>query len=273
MELNQKVISSIANVLGMKAEDITAQIVSTEGEDITLPELEYFTTDQLSKRDSSKYSEGKEAGEEMLIKGFKKKYSYDIEGKDADAFFSHHDNQLKSKYSKDNSERVKELEADLAKSNEFSGKEIEVLKSELDGLKSQNTLQSFNNKFYSKIPDTTIPKEDVVDIYWLRHKLKQNESGETYLEKDGVPLKDQKTQGYLDPVDVFTDFAEAYKTKTPGRGGDNEPGKGSSYSVKTTPEEFQDKWVKDNPNKSTSSSDYDNDYTAFRKAQKEATSA
>lgn len=273
MELNQKIVSSIAEALGMKAEDITAKLISEKEEDFKLPEGEFFTTDQLSKRDSSKYSEGKDAGEEMLIKGFKKKYGYEIEGKDADTFFSHHDSQLKNKYSKDNSERVKELELDLAKANEVNGKEIQTLTEQLEGLKSQNTLQGFNNKFYNKIPETTIPKEDVVDIYWLRHKLKKNESGEMYIEKDGTPLKDPKTQSYLDPVDIFSEFAETYKVKTTGRGGDNEQGANPKFSLKSTPQEFQDAWVKKNPDKSTTSSEYDKDYSEYRQAQKKAATA
>ena len=245
--LKTDAIEKLSKLLGTTAEDLTAKIKSEKEEDIKLPEGELFTEDQLTRRDSSKYNEGKEAGQEMLVKDLKKKYSYDFEGKDADAFLAHHDSKLKEKYSKGSSDRVKELEKDLEKQKKAFQTDIESLTTEKSQLETQFRNEKINGRLLGVMPtETTIDRNDVLTLYKANRKTIVEDGKEYVLDAQGNKLKDEKTQ---EPISVEEDFKtfvteRGYVKKSPGRGGGNEPGGNGGYNTKMTPGEFQEKWQK-----------------------------
>lgn len=269
MALSKETISSIAGLLGTTAEDITAKITSEDEVTLEIPKGQIFTDDELSRRDSSKYKEGKDAGTEMLVKDLKKKYGYEIEGKDAEAFLSHHENQLKDKYSKGSTDRVKELESDIEKMKKANQSELEAVQNQLSTYKQKSKMQAVKNDLLSVMPsETTIAKDDVLTLFLSKHEIKEDEQGQTYLTANGQPLKDEKTASYIGIQDVFNEFVSPYKKAPSGRGRGNENGGGNSVYTAKDPQAFQDEWQKKNPDKSTAGQDYDKDYAEWRKNQK-----
>lgn len=271
MALSKETIASIAELLGITAEDITAKINSEDEKTLEIPKGQIFTEEELTKRDSSKYNEGKDAGPEMLVKELKKEYGYEVEGKDIKSFLTHHDSQLKEKYSKGSTERVKELEGDIEKMKSSNQMELQTLQSKLETVEAKSKRQTLKNELLSIMPnETTIAKEDVLTLFLSKHEVKEDENGATYLSTNGQPLKDEKTASYLEVKSVFNEFVNPYKKTPTGRGGGNENGGGKGTSSAKTPTEFQDEWVRNNPDKSTTTEEFSQDYAAWRKEQQTA---
>jgi len=265
MGLNKETIGWIAELSGVSAEDITAKINSEKEEGISKPQGEFFTDDDLSKRDSSKYNEGKSAQTEMLTKDLKKKYGYEFDGKDIDSFMSHHDENLKKKYSKDSNARVEELERDLTKQKETYESELNVYKTQLDDLSGKYRGETVRNTLLSIMPkNTTIKPDAIVTLFKSDYEIEEEE-GKMVVKKNGETLKDTKTASPLAVKDVFNEYVikEGFSKGDQGRGGGNDFG-GSRYTSRT-PEEFQAEWQKNNPDKNVMSSEYQKDYAEFRK--------
>lgn len=262
--LNKTTIENIATALGLKAEDLTAKITSEKEETLEIPEGQYFTEDQLSSRDTSKYKEGKDAGVEMLVKDAKKKYGYEYEGKDIDSLLEFHRKETESKFSKTkdewqtaNEQQQKAYEAELLQ-----------IKTEKEQLENKFKTQRVNNKLLSLMPkETTIKNDAIITLFNSEYSVIE-EDGNQIVVKGDTRLIDAKSTEPLTIDKVFNDFIvnEGYAKTPSGRGGDNETGSGSTYTAKT-PESFQDEWSKKNPGKSTQSADYMKDYAAFREQQ------
>ena len=233
---------AIAKITGMPYEDFKAKINAEEEQTIELPDGQYFTDTQLTARDGNKYTDFKKDFEQRTVKDLRTKFDYSFEGATFDNLFKHHDTQLKGKYQKDSSERVKELEADLDKVNSTYSITESNLKSQLEQLQTQNTVQSIKNDLLSVMPkETSVPSDDVLTLFLSKHKVKKDEAGNVYLEKDGQPLKDNKTAAYVNHKDVFQQFVEPYKKAASGRGGDNQNGSGQRGSNEDT---HMESWAK-----------------------------
>lgn len=265
MALSKETLAWIAELSGVKAEDITAKINSEKEESIARPQGDFFTEDDLSKRDSSKYKEGKEAGSEMLVKDLKKKYGYEFDGKDVDSFMSHHDGQLKTKYSKDSNARVEELEKDLKTQKETFESEIDGYKNQLNDLNGKYRGEAIKNTLLSIMPkNTTIKPEAIVTLFKNDYQIDEEE-GKMVVKRNGQTLKDTKTASPLDVKDVFKEYVikEGFAKGDQGRGGGNEFGD-KGYSSKT-PQDFQTEWSSKNPDKTVNSPEYQKDYAQWRK--------
>jgi hypothetical protein len=270
MALNKETLDWIAELSGVKAEDITAKINSDKEESIAKPQGEFFSEEDLKKRDSSKYNEGKDAGSEMLVKDLKKKYGYEFDGKDADSFMSHHDSELKKKYSKDSNARVEELEKDLKKQKETFESEINGYKSQLDDLSGKYRGETVRNTLLSIMPkNTTIKPDAIVTLFKSDYEIAEEE-GQMVVKRNGEVLKDSKTASPLAVKDVFNEYVvrEGFAKGDQGRGGGNEFGD-KGYTSKT-PGDFQNEWQQKNPDKTPNSPEYQKDYQEWRKASQSA---
>lgn len=271
MELNKQLIQSIAKTYGISAEDLTAKLTSEEPQELELAG-QLFTDAELQSRDSGKYNEGKKVGQERTVKDLKQKYGYELDGvKDIEGFMSHHEEQLKSKYSKNSNERVKELESDLTKQKQAYEQELENLKNSNNDLLGKYKKQASNNVLLSIIPEnTSIKKEAIVTLFNTDYEL-EHENGVTLVKKNGEILKDPKTTDPLKVNDVFNDWLikENYIAKPNGRGNGNDFGKNGKIIDAKSPEEFQTKWLAQNPDKSLNSKEYENAYFEYRESQKQ----
>lgn len=267
MPLNTETIGWIAELSGLTAEDISAKINSEKEEGIEKPHGEFFSDDDLSKRDSSKYKEGKDAGVEMMVKDLKREYGYEIDGKDVKSFLGHHEDQLKSKYSKAPNERVQELENDIKRQKATYEEEITGYKDQLNDFRGRYEGQLVNNKLLSIMPkETTIKADAIVTLFKSEHQV-VDEDGVLVVKRNGETLKDTKTASPLKVDDVFNEYVinEGFAKKQSGRGGGNEYG--SSGFRSKTPSEFQSEWENKNPGKSTNSTEYKEAYATWRKDQ------
>ncbi len=271
--LNKETIEKLATVLKIDAEDFQAKLSSEKEEGLDLAELKVFTETELESRitneKASAYNDGKLAQEEMLVKKAKKELGYEFDGKNFDTFLSHHDSQLKTKYSKDSSARVTELEADIKKLNENMQTTIQQKDAELGNFKSQLGQISLSNQLLSIMPkDTTIAKEDVITLFNANYEVVEEE-GQTFVKKGGQTIKDDTTLKPLGLKDVFNSFLteRKYVSGTPGRGGSTEFGQSSS-NVKSI-SQFQENWQKKGG--SLTSPEYSKAYSEWRSKNSEVT--
>lgn len=271
MELNKDLISSIASVYGITAEDLTAKLTSDKPQELKLAG-QIFTEEELSARDSGKYNEGKTVGQERLVKDLKQKYGYELNGvKDIDGFLSHHNEQIKAKYSKNSNERVTELEKDIEKLKSTYTSEIETYKGQISELSSKYQKQSNKNYLLGIMPkDTVLKPEALITLFNSEYELAE-ENGVRMIKRNGEVLKDPKTTSPLEPNSVFNDWLvkEKYISATPGRGAGNEFGSNSFTGIKT-PDQFQTTWQKENPGMETTSPKYQEDYAKWRETQKKS---
>lgn len=271
MALNNETLAWIAALAGESVEDISAKISSEDEVGIKKPQGEFFTSDQISLRDSQKYKEGKEAGQEMLIKDWKNQFGYEIEGKDPKAFIEHHNNVLKEKYSSGADERVTSLEADLKKQREAFESEISQLENNFSELSNRYRNEMVTNKLLSVMPkETTIKPEAIITLFNANHTIDEQD-GNLVVKKNGEIIKDEKTASPLSVKDIFSTFVleEGYAKKPEGRGGSSEHGEKSFFSTAKSPEEFQRMWQSKNPDKGTTTQQFYDDYATWRKAQRE----
>lgn len=270
--LKKETIEAFAKYAGVSASDLEAKIKSESEEDITLQKVNIFTDDQLTERISNEkttsYNEGKTAGVEMLVKDKKKELGYEFEGKDFDSLLNHHSTKIKEASGKPN-EKVTELTNDITKLNDAHKLELEGLSKQNESL--LNTMSSLKTKTHllSIIPqNTTLSKDDMITLFNANYQVAE-EDGKRVVKQNGETLKDVTTASPLPLDSVFMNWAteKKYVTGTAGRGKGNEGGKqvvsGNSVSG------FQEQWQKQNPDKSLTSGDYDNDYADWRKENKQ----
>lgn len=271
MELNKELVSSIASIYGITAEDLTAKLTSETPEELQLAG-QLFTEEELKSRDSGKYNEGKTVGQERPVKDLKQKYGYELDGvKDMEGFLAHHDEQLKSKYSKNNNERVDELEKDINNLKTTYQQEIEDLTNSNNDLQGRFKKQTTKNTLLSLMPETTLKPDAIITLFNSEY-LVDSEDGKLVVKQNGEVLKDLKTTSPLELSNVFNDWLikEKYIKSMQGRGIGNEFGTNVGNGIKSIGE-FQKQWQKQNPDQSLNTPKYGEDYAAWRKENTEVT--
>lgn len=268
--LSEKSVSNLATILGTDAKSLMAQISSEEEVDITLPSGDFFTEDELSKRDTSKYLEGKDAGVEMLVKNLKKEKGYQFESKNIEDFLNHYEEDLKSKYSKNSDERVKELEGDLTKVKSSYEQELESLREQQSKYQKQLRSLELNNSLMGMMPkETTIKKDAIITLFNTEHDIVE-EDGRKFVVKNGQKLKNDKTAEPLEISQVFNEWVvkENFVKTQPGRGGQNETGDSGLSGIKTI-SKFQEKLESEGVSPNTL--EYQKRYSEWRSKNPEAT--
>lgn len=273
MALSKDAIAMIAGIMGLSAEDMTAKITSEAEEKITIPQGKFLSDSDISSRESLKYKEGKDAALEMYAKKIKKENDYSIESRDLDEVMSHHLEKIKSTYSKDESDRVKDLEASLQKQKNTYETELEGLKTNLSKVSMDAMKANTRAELISAIPEgLTLKPDDAITLFNSRYAVEQTDEG-MVVKKGNEILRDDKSAKPLELKNVFSTFVieEGYAKGPDGRGAGNEHGKkGSAFTGVKSPEEFQRTWQSKNPGVSTASPQYDDDYASWRKSQTEA---
>lgn len=270
--LKKETIEAFAKFAGVSASDLEAKIKSESEEEITLQKVNVFTDTQLQERitneKNTSYNEGKTAGVEMLVKEKKKELGYDFEGKDFNSLLTYHENKVKEAFEKPD-KKVIELTNDLEKMKKAHQIELENINNEKNGLLSKVNALHTKNSLMNIIPqNTTLAKDDLITLFNANYQVEQ-EDGKTVVKLNGETLKDATTASPLALKDVFINWAteKKYISGTPGRGGGNEGGTGSHSGNSISG--FQENWQKQNPDKSLTSAEYQNDYAAWRKENKE----
>lgn len=270
--LKKETIEAFAKFAGISASDLEAKIKSESEEDISLKKVNVFTDEQLTERiqneKNTSYNEGKTAGVEMLVKDKKKELGYDFEGKDFSSLLEHHTEKIKETFEKPD-KKITELTNDIDRMKKAHQLELENISTEKNSLLSKVNKLKTTNSLMNIIPqNTTLSKEDMITLFNSNYEVAE-EDGKTIVKANGETLKDATTASPLALNDVFMNWAteKKYISGTPGRGGGNEGGSGSHKGNSVSG--FQEQWQKQNPDKSLTSSEYQNDYAEWRKENKE----
>ncbi len=92
MALKKETLEKIAGFLKVDPATFVADVQATEEKEFSVPEIITFTSEEITKRDEAKISEGKtigkkegeSAGKEIAVKDIKKAFGIEFEGKDLD---------------------------------------------------------------------------------------------------------------------------------------------------------------------------------------------
>jgi prefoldin subunit 5 len=192
--LKKEAISKIATNLKIKEADLIAALTATEETDITIPEINSFTTDELATRDTNLkatgYTEGKIAGTEMLIKDLKTKHAIEIDSKDADKFIDAFKDKVLKEAKVEPNQKISELNATIA---QLQGN-ITAFDTEKAGYLNQINAIKIDSKLSGLLPKNINP---VLTSDIIMNDLKSNyeftsEDGKSVVKKDGQILKDAK---------------------------------------------------------------------------------
>lgn len=263
--LNENNIKAIADTLGLTIEQITEAITNPEAS-FEAPEGDFFSQDQLSKRDSTKYNEGKKAGAEILVKKVRDEKGYDFQGSNIDDLLDAVKAETLSSSSKSKSEWEKTFETQ----KETYEAELAKERQRADELHGNFRKQKLTNKLLSLMPkETTIKSDAIITLFNSEYSVIEEE-GIQYVTKGGEKLVDPKSTDPLAIDSVFSEFVtrEGYVKPAQGRGEGNDTGdSGNSFTAKT-PQDFQKQWQEKNPDVSPNSPKFMEDYTKHREAQR-----
>lgn len=229
--LKKEQLSKIASLLKIKEDELESAIKADTETDITIPELNVFTTEELTKRDENKtresYKQGKEAGVEMIIKDQREKLGLDFEGKDIEKLLEAYEKKIKEDSKIEPNKKVEELSkiVENLKSNlataenekkELASKISEVsLTSTLKGYLPQNRLDVLSDdEFISAV---------------RREYSFVEEDGKLVVKKGNDIVRDAKTQDPLEPKDVISGYFSQrkwVKEEEPGKQGRGAGNKG-----------------------------------------------
>lgn len=261
MAISKKTIESWGKLLGIDPNKIKSAMDDKSDVDLETPEVSVFSKADLATRDSSKYNEGKDAGEEMAVKAIKKDKGWTFEGKKVTDLVSHVEansgtdetvKKLRENVTKYEGE-ITALKTQMAESN-LRGKVMESMK-EYGGLSKHNLLAIAQSEGVSF-------KENngVVEVYRNNTLLKD--------DKLQTPLSvSQWSENYFGSEKKMNVVNAAVDPKS-GRGGGNSGGSGGGKSYKLS--DIQKEWMDANNGKSINSYEFQEHVTAKIKEAKDA---
>lgn len=228
--LKKETAEAIATALGLDISQLTAAITSETEVEIAVPkglfvpdsEREAFET-RLKK---SAYTDGKQAGTEMLIKEWKEKEGIDVEGKTMDVFVTALKNKVTTETKTPVDEKVTKLTSDLETlrktyTTEIGEKEsvISQLQGSLKSTKIDATLRAF-------VPEglQTLKPDQFLHMARFEYGFDVDENGQL-IAKKGDQIVTDKLQKPRPVGDVLSEYAATQGwIKKNGRAGGNEPG-------------------------------------------------
>lgn len=241
MALKKETIDKIAAILKLDPKTFGEALAATEEKDVEIPELQVFTTDELTTRDTNNKSEGIKTGKEIGAKEVRKAAGLDDGGSKDPAKIAE---AIKTKAIEDAkiNPDVKVVEL---------GKQIETLKStiqekELEVTKAKEAVNGvqLDRRIFSALPKN---RADVLTDDEYIGSVKNVFSittvdGKEIVSKNGVEQRDPKTGSPIDLATAVSGYfterkgwlAEAGAGGGGGRGaGDKGGGTGGAFTKKS----------------------------------------
>lgn len=245
--------------LGFDVDKLVAAATHAEEQDFEVPAINNLTEEQLTERDKNTvaaardgvFKEGKKAGIEIANKVITKKYGLtDVDVSDPDKV-------------------VIALDAKVAKGDTGLQEQINLLQKDKTTLEAAIEAEKGNSK--ALLRDTELlgilPAKrsalltDKEYLLAIKANLQIEEvDGVEVVKKDGVILRDPKTQAAIAKKDAINTFFNDRKWlgeadgNGGGRGGGDNAG-GGGAGLKTF-SKYSDQWLKDNPGKNLVSPDF-----------------
>jgi SPX domain protein involved in polyphosphate accumulation len=217
--------------------DMLKELMSKQDEvEISIPKVHVLTEEGLTalKETVSKkgYGEGKDAGEEMLIKDMKKKLGLEYDGKDADQFITEFTKKIEKEKGIEPNKKISELSeslSNLQKSMQAKDQEIESWKQKYSGLEKSTRVKELISTKAPKLTGLT-NNQFAVLLQTEGYNIEFSEGGESFVTLHGKPLKDSYEK-YIPVESVLLDFATKNKwVGSDGRGdGDKHNNTGTSF--------------------------------------------
>lgn len=254
-------IKKLSDMTGIKAKDLVEHINSEEEEieGLELPDLQFFTEEELESRLKNHGSKSGNTAIEMAVKDARNKHEFEFEGKTIDnlveaamnkgrAESAEEIEQLKGEPNTQLEEKdgiIETLKKNLKQAEEDKQVEVEKLNNKLGSIES-------NNMIASLIPDkldTELSSNDILVLFKNDRSTKKEDDVIVFTDAQGNVLRDDKSQDPLPGKQVMSDWLTEKNIKVQnddGRGGDDEHGNKtlSTKGIKTT-EDFYN-YCKDN---------------------------
>jgi len=241
--LKKETIDKIAGLLKIDSKALTEAITATEEKDITLTDLQVFTTDELTTRDTAQKAEGKregesagkDAGREIAVKEIKKAFGIEIEGKDIPKVVEAVKTQL-AKGDEGLKQQVELLQGKLGEKDAEVARLASVAESvkldtQLMGLFPKNRAETISDSEYLTLLKSSLSIETV--------------DGKQVVKKGGEILRDTKTTNPLPLADAVAGYFTERKWLAPdgtpgGRGGKDTPPGGKAAKMSEAVKAWED---------------------------------
>lgn len=264
MPISKATIEKMAAKLGIKADEVQAALANEADVEIAIPEVDIFTTAQLTARDNIKYNEGKEAGEEMAVKSVKEANNLQFQGKKVESLYKH----LQTIQAPDESETVKKMRDNLVKAEQ----ERDAFKGQMSRMKLESTIHGY-------IPELNngMSKTEAMAMLQANGFDFKEEGGSFKAYRHGQLLKDEKMLTEVpanEAVGKFFTEEKKWVGSAPneagrqGRGG--ESGKPRVGGVSRSIKEVETAWVAEHGEGSINGMEYAAHLESKMKEAKEA---
>lgn len=265
--IGKSTIQAIAKGLKIDPTELETALSGDSEVDLTIPDVNAYTDDELAKRDErikqTGYSEGTKAGVEMAVKDIKKAEGWDIPGKDVASIVEYAKTHALETAGTHPDARVKELEEKVAKLTE-TNKHLEQTAKDSEGKVSQAELRA---ELHMNMPEGVPVDLDelLVGMQKRGFSFERDTNGKPVAKKDGVTEtdKDGTPKPISDVLKAYTSerWKPAPEPEQPkGRAGGSSKGSVAHLTDKA----FTKDWIAQG--KSTQSADYQ---TAMTQASKE----
>lgn len=180
---------------------------ATEEKDFELPkDLQVFAKADLDTRDRAKYTEGKTAGQELLVKDIKKKKGIEGDSEDLDKVLEAVEKKAADAANANPDERLKEKDKEVEKYKNQATKNAEKL-TQLEAAKASSDLDSKLLRHFPKERNSTISDEEYLTLIKSRVKIEQKE-GKEVVSIDGKVMEKADT---FEPIPL-SDALKGYFT-------------------------------------------------------------
>lgn len=233
MSIKRNTIEQMAELLGIDTATVRKALDSTDEHSIDLPKVNVFNESQLRVRDSSKYEEGKRAGEEIAVKEYKEENSITFPGKSIEKLMEYHKGLAGN------------ANPDIARLQE----NVKTTQKEMHEWQQKYSNLSLTHKLHGLLPEVQgMNKAEALAIMAANGFEFKEEQGTVKVWRNGQLLKDEKLLTELPADTVIRTFWEHEKKMTApavppmrkGRGEGNTPARSNDIYGKAS--EYRRAW-------------------------------
>jgi hypothetical protein len=235
----QEIVAAVATTLGVDESLLNKAMTSDEQVEIEIPKGVFIpeTEKEAYEKRIAKtaYSEGKQAGTEMLIKEWKEKEGIDIDGKTMDVFVSALKGKVAAEIKAPVDEKVTKLTSDLEALRNTYTTEVAEKEKAIHTLQGTLKSQKIDAALRAYIPAglQALKPEQFLHVAKLEYQFDTDDTGQLIAKKGDQIIVD-KLQKPRPVAELFTEYAaEQGWIKKDGRAGGNEPGGGGSTEFRT----------------------------------------
>lgn len=219
MAIKRNTIEQMAELLGIDTATVKKALESAEELTLDLPKVHVFNDYQMRVRDSSKYEEGKKAGEELAVKEYKEVNGLSFPGKSVEKLMDHHKSLAGS------------ANPDIARLQE----NLKASQKETQEWQQKYSRMTLDNKIHGLLPDVQgLNKAEAMAIMSANGFEFRDEQGAVKVYRHGQLLKDEKLLTEIPADAAISNFWEHEKKLAPAAALPNRKGRGEGNTPART---------------------------------------